>query len=671
MFIPRSLRIKPAAKPAPSKPPSSTSTPSIPSASSTSTPAPSASSPSVSSPSIPSTSSSSTSTISPPAFVNVSLPSVNPTPDINTAPPPPPPRSVTKNEPLLSLLSDYDDEQEEQEQKQETAQTDTKQEAQQSEEDSGEVVMFSSQQRFALGGEPICIVCNKFGEYICDETEKDVCSMECKQKHLEDFYASQPPQEMDPQLVKAEKGMIYKEVPDIESLSEQQVNDIRHEVQITIKGVAVPRPVLEFSHCGFPEKLLANIAANGYHTPTPIQMQTIPIALSERDMMACASTGSGKTACFVLPALYHVLAHTPNVPEHTPMVYSPKPLALILAPTRELCMQIEDQIKPLSQGLPIRTALVVGGLPMPNQVYRLKSSVQIVVATPGRLIDILVKHPEIDCLGNVNMVVLDEVDMMLQMGFETQVMQIVKAIGEHQTLLFSATIPASIEKMSQTILNEPVFVAVGSPSTPTSAVKQTVLWVENKFKKKKLFDLLEDPKYYHPPIVVFVDSKKGADMLAEAIQVKTGISTVSVHGDKTQMERTDVLRSFVNGEHPIIVSTAVLGRGLDLLRVDMVINFDMPPSVQEYIHQIGRAGRLGRSGWAVTFVNNENKSVFGDLVQMCDALKISVPKEILNSPYLKAEKKRKAQAGNSSKQKVEDPSGTDSWKKEQDRKRRK
>jgi len=326
-------------------------------------------------------------------------------------------------------------------------------------------------------------------------------------------------------------------------------------------------------------------------------------------------------------------------------------------------MQIEDQIKPLSLGLPVRTALVVGGLPMPNQIYRLKSDVQIVVATPGRLIDILVKHPEIDCLGNVNLLVLDEVDMMLQMGFENQVMQLEKALGEHQTLLFSATIPPSIEKMAQSIMNDPVFVAVGSPSTPTSAVKQTVLWVDNKMKKKKLFDLLEDPKYYHPPIVVFVDSKKGADMLAEAVTQKTGISTVSIHGDKTQTERTDILKSFIQGEHPIIISTAVLGRGLDLLRVDMVVNFDMPPSIQEYIHQIGRAGRLGRSGWAVTFVNNEDKSIFNDLVQMCNALKITVPHEIMNSPYMKAmEKKRKAQEKNPRKQ--QDPVAIESRKRE-------
>jgi len=263
----------------------------------------------------------------------------------------------------------------------------------------------------------------------------------------------------------------------------------------------------------------------------------------------------------------------------------------------------------------------------------------------------------------------DEVDMMLQMGFETQVLQLVKSTNDHQTLLFSATIPPAIEKMGQTILENPAFVAVGSPSTPTSAVKQTVLWVENKAKKKKLFDLLEDPKYYHPPIVVFVDSKKGADMLAEAVTLKTGISAVSVHGDKSQTERSDILKSFIQGTYPVIVSTAVLGRGLDLLRVDMVVNFDMPPSIQEYIHQIGRAGRLGRAGWAVTFVNNENKSIFGELLQMCNALKINVPSELLNSPYLRGEAMRKKR---SLQDKKEEPVGLDSWKKElTERKRRK
>lgn len=651
MFLPRSLRF-PASKPAPA--------PSKAAAKPASTPAR--------------------------AIVNTTfapLPSVNPIPDKDPSIPtqtiaPIPSGPISQNN-TLSLVNDYDEVDDDDETNNQVASHPTEGENREADEaeEGGEdaVIMYSRQQRFALAGEPICVICNRFGEYICDETEQDVCSMECKKQHLEEFQEIQAREQAAQTVFKLEKTVFYSEHPDIQDLSDQQVMDIRHEVQITIKGDNIPRPILEFAHCGFPEKLIANANAENYNTPTPIQMQTIPIALNTRDMMACAATGSGKTACFVLPALYHILAYTPPVPEDKPPIYVPKPLALILAPTRELCMQIEDQIKPLSLGLPIRTALVVGGLPMPNQVYRLRSNVQIIVATPGRLIDILVKHPELDCLGNVNLLVLDEVDMMLQMGFENQVMQLVKALGDHQTLLFSATIPPAIEKMGHTILNDPVFVAVGSPSTPTSAVKQTVLWVENKMKKKKLFDLLGDPKYYHPPIVVFVDSKKGADMLAEAVTQRTGISTVSIHGDKTQTERTDILKSFIAGEHPIIVSTAVLGRGLDLLRVDMVVNFDMPPSIQEYIHQIGRAGRLGRSGWAVTFVNNEDKSIFSELVQMCNALKITVPNEILNSPYLKAlEKKRKAQAAAPQQQKRggdQDAGGIDSWKKELDRKRRK
>jgi len=252
-----------------------------------------------------------------------------------------------------------------------------------------------------------------------------------------------------------------------------------------------------------------NLKKENYETPTPIQMQCIPVALEGRDILASAPTGSGKTAAFVLPAIHHVEVHNYTIPKGYPLV-------LILGPTRELCMQIEEQMKSFSVGLPLKTGLVVGGLPMPTQVYRLNKGVQVIIATPGRLIEILSKH-EIH-LETVSMVIMDEVDVMLNMGFDKQVSQIMQHIRpNHQTLMFSATIPRKIEDMGRETLKNPILISVGDQRAPASSVKQIVMWVETEIKKKKLFEILEDKEFYNPPVVVFVDSRMGADLLAEAI----------------------------------------------------------------------------------------------------------------------------------------------------------
>jgi len=209
--------------------------------------------------------------------------------------------------------------------------------------------------------------------------------------------------------------------------------------------------------------------------------------------------------------------------------------------------------------------------------------------------------------------------------------------NSHQTLMFSATIPPTIEKLSQTILHRPIFISIGHGTSDRAAinVRQTVIWVEEKSKKKKLFEFLNSPKHYKPPIVIFVSSKIGADLLSTAINKHYGEEvSVSISSDKTQEERTTILKSFIDGLFQIIVSTpGILGRGLDLLHVSQVVNFDMANTISEYIHQIGRTGRLGSPGFALTFINNEHKQLFPDLLRILKESNSFIPKELENSPY--------------------------------------
>ncbi|XP_054432410.1 probable ATP-dependent RNA helicase DDX59 isoform X2 [Pteronotus mesoamericanus] len=438
------------------------------------------------------------------------------------------------------------------------------------------VKSFSKTQRPAEPGEPVCVVCGRYGEYICDETDEDVCSLECKAKHLLQVKekgeqsalgspqgaGSQPASPLLPVYV-------YKEHPFISSLQEDQVEDLKRQLGISVQGRDVARPITDFEHCGFPEALNLNLKAAGYEVPTPIQMQMTPVGLGGRDVLASADTGSGKTAAFLLPVIIRAL------------VESAHPSALVLTPTRELAVQIERQAKELMKGLPrMKTVLLVGGLPLPPQLHRLRQHVKVVIATPGRLLDV-VKQGSVQ-LGGVKIVVVDEADTMLKMGFQQQVLDVLENVPhDSQTILVSATIPASIEQLASRLLHEPVRVIAGEKNLPGAHVRQIILWVEEPAKKKKLFEILNDKKLFKPPALVFVGCRLGADLLSAAVQTVTGLKSVAMHSEKSQAERRCVLQGLLDGGHEVVVSTGVLGRGLDLIRVKLVVNFDMPSSIDE------------------------------------------------------------------------------------------
>uniref|UniRef100_A0A8D2CEF3 Probable ATP-dependent RNA helicase DDX59 n=1 Tax=Sus scrofa TaxID=9823 RepID=A0A8D2CEF3_PIG len=498
------------------------------------------------------------------------------------------------------------------------------------------VKSFSKTQRWAEPGEPVCVVCGRFGEYICDETDEDVCSLECKAKHLLQVRAAEEQRE-PPQEGSSEPGApcpasyVYTEHAFISNLREDQIENLRGQLGIVVEGRGVPRPIIDFGHCGFPETLNFNLKTAGYEVPTPIQMQMVPVGLLGRDLLASADTGSGKTAAFLLPVITRAL------------VQSKAPSALVLTPTRELAIQIERQAKELMGGLPrMRTALLVGGLPAPPQLHRLRQRVQVIIATPGRLLDIM-KQSSVD-LGNIKIVVVDEADTMLKMGFQEQVLDVLENVPQDcQTILVSATIPTRIEQLASRLLHDPVRVLAGEKNLPCPSVRQIVLWVEEPAKKKKLFEILNDKKLFKPPVLVFVDCKLGADLLSEAVEKITGLKSTSMHSEKSQIERKTILEGLLEGDYDVVVSTGVLGRGLDLISVKLVVNFDMPSSMDEYVHQVGRVGRLGQNGTAITFINNNSKRLFWDIAKRVKPTGSLLPPQLLNSPYLHEQKRKEQQ----------------------------
>ncbi|XP_049444836.1 probable ATP-dependent RNA helicase DDX59 [Epinephelus fuscoguttatus] len=519
-------------------------------------------------------------------------------------------------------------------------------------EEEEPVKSFKKSQRWPEPGEPVCVMCGRYGEYICDSTDNDVCSLECKAKHLaqmgmgtgadvfnrKDTNADERTQQLAVDtggVNESEAGYSYKEDRFISGLTDEQVQRIKQELGIETQGRDVRRPIVEFEHCGFPATLSGNLKKAGYEAPTPVQMQMVPVGLSGRDVIASADTGSGKTVAFLLPVVVRAL----EKPAHS----VGSPVALILTPTRELAIQIERQAKELVMGLPnMRTALLVGGMPLPPQLHRLKSSIKIIIATPGRLLEIL-KQRAVQ-LDKVKVVVVDEVDTMLKMGFQQQVLEVLEQVPEeHQTLLVSATIPTGTEELAARLVRDPVRIAIGEKNLPCANVRQILLWVEEPSKKKKLFEILNDSKLYQPPVVVFVDCKLGADLLCEAVAKVTGLNTVAIHSDKSQWERNRILRGLLDGDFEVVISTGVLGRGLDLVNVRLVVNFDMPNTMDEYVHQMGRAGRLGHRGTAITFLNNNNKRLFLEVVKRVKPTGSILPPQLLNSPHLHEQQRRERQ----------------------------
>ena len=348
---------------------------------------------------------------------------------------------------------------------------------------------------------------------------------------------------------------------------------------------------MSFQSLGLLPSLLRNVRLAGYEEPTPIQDATIPLVLSGQDVLGCAQTGTGKTAAFALPILQQLLSRPSRRPEARVI------RALILSPTRELALQTAENIEAYSRGLPLRSCVVFGGVGQGAQAEALHQGADIVVACPGRLMDLMGQG--IVRLDWVEIFVLDEADRMLDMGFIHDVRRIVHALPEQrQTLLFSATMPPEVEKLALNLLTSPANVKVDPVTSTVEAIDQCLYYVDKVNKKHLLAQLLRSPEVENA--LVFSRTKHGVDRIVRDLK-RAGLEAVGIHGDKSQNARQTALNRFKSGEVKILVATDIAARGIDVAGLSHVINYDMPMEPEAYIHRIGRTGRAGRDGKAISF----------------------------------------------------------------------
>ena len=348
---------------------------------------------------------------------------------------------------------------------------------------------------------------------------------------------------------------------------------------------------MSFARLGLIAPLLDALAALEYKTPTPVQVQAIPAVLAGRDLMAAAQTGTGKTAGFALPLLQRLAEEAAPVARNSVR-------ALVLVPTRELAEQVCESIRAYGRNLPLRTCAVYGGVSINPQMMKLRKGMDIVVATPGRLLD-LYRQNAIK-FGQLRTLVLDEADRMLDLGFSRELDAVFAALPKRrQTLLFSATFSDAIRSMAGTLLNEPLAIETSPRNTAAKTVKQTAIPVDKK-RKPELFSYLLKRRRWGQ-VLVFVKTRKGVEQLVATLQAQ-GIAADSIHGDKPQPARLRALERFKANEVQILVATDVAARGLDIDDLPLVVNFDLPIVAEDYIHRIGRTGRAGASGEAVSLV---------------------------------------------------------------------
>ncbi|XP_058818928.1 ATP-dependent RNA helicase vasa-like [Topomyia yanbarensis] len=373
------------------------------------------------------------------------------------------------------------------------------------------------------------------------------------------------------------------------------------EIKVNITGENPPKPITSFDNSGLRDYLLSNVRKSNYIKPTPIQKYAIPIIMNARDLMACAQTGSGKTAAFLLPIVNSLLNDNADMQACSPQV-------VIIVPTRELALQIFQEARKFALGTILKICIAYGGTATRHQLDNINSGCHILVATPGRLMDFVDKQAI--SFERIKFVVLDEADRMLDMGFMPSVEKMMHhetmpSKESRQTLMFSATFPGEIQELAGQFLNNYIFVAVGIVGGASADVEQTVYNVTKFQKRKKLHEILEmaDPK----GTLVFVETKRTADYLASLLS-ETTFPTTSIHGDRLQREREDALRDFKSGAMYILIATSVAARGLDIKNVLHVINYDLPKSIDDYVHRIGRTGRVGNKGRATSFYDPENDS---------------------------------------------------------------
>ncbi|CAG5128169.1 unnamed protein product [Candidula unifasciata] len=420
-------------------------------------------------------------------------------------------------------------------------------------------------------------------------------------------------------LQKFEKNF-YKEHPSVTYRPAEEIRAFHRDKQITIQGKDIPNPIFTFEEGGFPDYVMSQVRRNSWLAPTAIQSQAWPIALSGRNLVGIAQTGSGKTLGFMLPAIVHVN----NQPY---LEHGDGPIVLVLVPTRELAQQVLEVSNEFGRASQIRCACVYGGAPKGPQLRDLERGAEICIATPGRLIDILEAGKT--NLRRTTYLVLDEADRMLDMGFEPQIRKILEQIRpDRQTLMWSATWPKEVRRLAEEFLNDYIQVNIGSMQlTANHNILQIIDVCMDHEKEEKLVKLLNEiMQEKENKTLIFVDTKRKADDISKRMK-RDGWPVISIHGDKSQQERDWALNDFRNGRNPILIATDVASRGLDVEDIKFVINFDYPNCSEDYVHRIGRTGRSTNTGTAYTFLTQKNAKQATDLINVLrEAKQVISPK---------------------------------------------
>nr|XP_009942378.1 PREDICTED: probable ATP-dependent RNA helicase DDX46 [Opisthocomus hoazin] len=414
----------------------------------------------------------------------------------------------------------------------------------------------------------------------------------------------------------------YVEVPELAKMTQEEVNVYRLELEgTTVKGKGCPKPIKTWVQCGISMKILTALKKHGYEKPTPIQTQAIPAIMNGRDLIGIAKTGSGKTIAFLLPMFRHIM-------DQRALEEGEGPIAVIMTPTRELALQITKECKKFSKTLGLRVVCVYGGTGISEQIAELKRGAEIIVCTPGRMIDMLAaNNGRVTNLRRVTYVVLDEADRMFDMGFEPQVMRIVDNVRpDRQTVMFSATFPRAMEALARRILSKPIEVQVGGRSVVCSDVEQHVIVIEEDKKFLKLLELLG---HYQEKgsVIIFVDKQEHADGLLKDL-MRASYPCLSLHGGIDQYDRDSIINDFKNGSCKLLVATSVAARGLDVKQLMLVVNYSCPNHYEDYVHRAGRTGRAGNKGYAYTFITEDQARYAGDIIKALELSGTAIPTDL-------------------------------------------
>lgn len=412
----------------------------------------------------------------------------------------------------------------------------------------------------------------------------------------------------------------YEEHEEISALSELEINELRNKLNIKVSGIMVQRPVISFAHFNFPEPVMKQIRKMSYEKPTPIQSQGVPIAMAGRDIIGIAKTGSGKTAAYLWPLIIHIM-------DQKNLQKGDGPIGLVLAPTRELCQQIYQEAKKFGKAYNINVVCAYGGGSMWEQCKACEEGTEIIIATPGRIIDLVKKKAT--NLQRVSYLVFDEADRMFDLGFEPQVRSIADHVRpDRQCLMFSATMRRKVERISRDLLSDPIKILQGELGEANEDVTQIVKVLANQPAKwnwvtARMVGFVTDGS-----VLVFVTRKANSEEIAENLRARD-FKVILLHGDMNQTERNEAISSFKRREVPIMVATDVASRGLDIPHIKTVINYDVARDIDTHTHRIGRTGRAGVKGVAFTMITPRDRDFAGLLVRNLEGANQLVPNELI------------------------------------------